>query len=343
MGTRRRRISVIRSRSKPVKWDDLLMEFISNCTANAIANAAKSLIYGNLVAFPTETVYGLGADATNEKAVSRIYSVKGRPVGHPLIVHISSINKLDQWAKDIPDYAIKLAREFWPGPMTLILPRTDLAKDYITGRQNNVGLRVPNQPIALALLKKFEDMGGRGIAAPSANRFGAVSPTTAEAVSEELGKELDSDDSVLDGGKCLVGIESTIIDCTGSVPRILRPGAITEELIESVLSIKINEKNERNEIKASGLLESHYSPKAEIFLNKEAGKGDGLIALSRFPTPLGVIRLASPNTLEQFARDLYAAFRYADKQGLKKILVITPEGDGLAAAIRDRLDKASNR
>jgi L-threonylcarbamoyladenylate synthase len=343
MGTRRRRVSVIRSRSKPVQWDDLRMEFISNCTSDAIANAAKALIDGHLVAFPTETVYGLGADATTEKAVSRIYSVKGRPVGHPLIVHISSINKLDQWATDIPDYAIKLAREFWPGPMTLILPRTDLAKDYITGGQNNVGLRVPDQSIALALLKKFEELGGQGIAAPSANRFGAVSPTTAQAVGEEIGDYLDPDDLILDGGQCLVGIESTIVDCTRSVPRILRPGAITEELIESLLGVRINEKIERNEIKASGLLESHYSPKAEIFLNKEAEKGDGLIALSRFPTPLGVIRLASPNTLEQFAKDLYAAFRYADKQGLKKISVITPEGDGLAAAIRDRLDKASNR
>ena len=182
------------------------MEFISNCTADAISNAAKALIDGHLVAFPTETVYGLGADATNEKAVSRIYSVKGRPSDHPLIVHISSMNKLDQWAIDIPDYAIKLAREFWPGPMTLILPRTDLAKDFITGGQNNVGIRVPAQPIALALLKKFEELGGQGVAAPSANRFGAVSPTTARAVEEELGSFFDKNDLVLDGGPCLVGI-----------------------------------------------------------------------------------------------------------------------------------------
>jgi len=139
MGTRRRRVSVIRSRSKPVKWDDLRMDFISKCTADTISNAAHALIDGHLVAFPTETVYGLGADATNEKAVSRIYSVKGRPSNHPLIVHISSINKLEDWATDIPDYAIKLARKFWPGPMTLILPRKEIAKDFITGGQNNVG------------------------------------------------------------------------------------------------------------------------------------------------------------------------------------------------------------
>ncbi len=334
---------MIRSRSKPVKWDDLRMEFISKCTADTISNAAQALINGHLVAFPTETVYGLGADATNEKAVSRIYSVKGRPLGHPLIVHISSINKVDQWATDIPDYAIKLAREFWPGPMTLILPRKEIAKDFITGGQNNVGLRVPAQPIALSLLKKFEELGGQGIAAPSANRFGAVSPTTANAVSEELAEYLDSEDLVLDGGQCLVGIESTIIDCTSTLPKILRPGAITEELIESALSLKTDKKIEPNVIRAPGILDSHYAPKAEIFLNKEAEKGDGLIALATIQTPPGVIRLSSPKTLEQFARDLYAAFRSADNQGIKKVSVITPNGEGLGTAIRDRLGKASNR
>jgi L-threonylcarbamoyladenylate synthase len=319
------------------------MEFISNCTAGAIVNAAKALIDGHLVAFPTETVYGLGADATNEKAVSRIYSVKGRPVGHPLIVHISSINKLEDWATDIPDYAIKLAREFWPGPMTLILPRTDLAKDYITGGQNNVGLRVPAQPIALALLKKFEEMGGKGVAAPSANRFGAVSPTTAEDVSDELGEYFASDDLVLDGGQCLVGIESTIIDCTGLQPKVLRPGAITKEMIEHVLEKKAEITEGESKIKASGLLDSHYAPTAEIALNTEAQNGEGFIALSKFPTPIGAIRLASPNTLEQFARELYSALRSADQQGLDKIVVQSPEGPGLAEAIRDRLTKASAR
>jgi L-threonylcarbamoyladenylate synthase len=343
MGTRRRRVSVIRSRSKPVQWDDLRMEFISNCTANAIANAAKSLIDGNLVAFPTETVYGLGADATNEKAVSRIYSVKGRPVGHPLIVHISSINKLDQWAKDIPDYAIKLAREFWPGPMTLILPRTDLARDFITGGQDNVGLRVPDQPIALALLKKFEQLGGKGIGAPSANRFGAVSPTTAEAVGEELGEYFASGDLVLDGGQCLVGIESTIIDCTGAVPKILRPGAITKAMIDNELGQKTDKGATSTGIKAPGLFDSHYAPRAEIALNSEAQKGEGFIALSNYSTPVGAIRLASPNTLEQYAREFYSALRSADQQGLSRIVVQSPEGPGLAEAIRDRLTKASAR
>ena len=319
------------------------MEFLSKCTANTISNAAKALIDGHLVAFPTETVYGLGADATNEKAVSRIYSVKGRPVGHPLIVHISSINKLDKWATDIPDYAIKLAREFWPGPMTLILPRKKIAKDFITGGQNNVGLRVPAQPIALVLLKKFEDLGGQGVAAPSANRFGAVSPTTAEAVGDELEDYLDSKDLVLDGGQCLVGIESTIIDCTGSAPKTLRPGAITEEMIEQVLDGRSENMESKSEIKASGLLDSHYAPKAKISLNSIAEPGEGFLALSKFQTPVGAIRLASPGSLEQYARDLYVALRSADQQGLKKVAVLVPEGIGLAEAIRDRLIKASGR
>ena len=162
------------------------MEFISNCTADAISKAAKALKDGHLVAFPTETVYGLGADASNQQAVARIYEVKGRPNNHPLIVHISSINNLDKWAKDIPEYAVKLARAFWPGPMTLILPRTDLAKDFITGGQNNVGIRVPSHTVALGLLKEFEAQGGIGVAAPSANRFGKVSPTCADDVKTEL-------------------------------------------------------------------------------------------------------------------------------------------------------------
>jgi L-threonylcarbamoyladenylate synthase len=319
------------------------MEFISNCTADAIFNAAKALKDGHLVAFPTETVYGLGADATNEKAVSRIYSVKGRPTDHPLIVHISSINKLEDWATDIPDYAIKLAREFWPGPMTLILPRKEIAEDFITGGQNNVGLRVPAQPIALALLKKFEELGGEGIAAPSANRFGAVSPTTADAVGEELGDYLGSADLVLDGGQSLVGIESTIIDCTGLSPNILRPGAITEEMIEQTLEKKAVNITRKSEVRAPGLLDSHYAPKAKIALNSIAEPGEGFLALSNFQTPVGAIRLASPSSIEQFARDLYLALRSADQQGLKKVAILAPEGDGLAGAIRDRLTKAATR
>jgi L-threonylcarbamoyladenylate synthase len=318
------------------------MEFISNCTDDAISKAAQSLKDGDLVAFPTETVYGLGADATNEKAVSRIYSVKGRPVGHPLIVHISSINKLDQWAKDIPDYAIKLAREFWPGPMTLILPRTDLAKDFITGGQNNVGLRVPAQPIALSLLKKFDDLGGQGIAAPSANRFGAVSPTTASAVEEELGEFFDYGDLVLDGGQCLVGIESTIIDCTGKNPRILRPGAVTKMMIKNKINFLTNPTNKQTEIRHSGKHLKHYAPRTKVLLNREAMAGDGLIALASVKTPKNVIRIGSPKNETEFARHLYLMLRNADKQNLNRIIVVTPTHSDLSEAINDRLSKSSN-
>jgi L-threonylcarbamoyladenylate synthase len=318
------------------------MEFISKCTADTILNAAQALKDGHLVAFPTETVYGLGADATNEKAVSRIYSVKGRPVGHPLIVHISSINKLDKWATDIPEYAIKLAREFWPGPMTLILPRTDLAKDYITGGQNNVGLRVPAQPIALALLNKFEELGGKGIAAPSANRFGAVSPTTAEAVSEELGDYLDSKDLVLDGGQCLVGIESTIIDCTCSVPRILRPGAITRLMIGKTTGFEIGHVEKNQSLRVPGMLGKHYSPRAKVELNKESKLGEGFIALFDVPTPKGAIRLGSPENVEQFARQIYSLLRLGDNKNLAKISVIVPEEGGISEAIKDRLIKSAS-
>jgi L-threonylcarbamoyladenylate synthase len=340
MGTRRTRVSVIRIRSKPVQWDDLRMEFISKCTADTISNAAQALIDGHLVAFPTETVYGLGADATNEKAVSRIYSVKGRPVGHPLIVHITSINKLDQWATDIPEYAIKLAREFWPGPMTLILPRKNLAKDFITGGQNNVGLRVPDQPIALALLRKFEELGGHGIAAPSANRFGAVSATTADAVLEEIGDYLSSHDLLLDGGQCSVGIESTIIDCSSTYPRILRPGMISNESINSVSRAKIEDEKLNKSMKFSGSYKRHYAPKAKIKINELAREGDGFIALSNVRTPNGSIRLMSPTNMSEFARDLYSAFRLADRLGLKVIAVTFPYSNE-NNAISDRLQKAA--
>ena len=212
------------------------MEIISNPTQDEIKKAAQALKDGHLVAFPTETVYGLGADAINENAVSRVYSVKARPTDHPLIVHISSINQLGKWAIDIPEYAIKLAKEFWPGPMTLILKRSEIAKDFITGSQENIGVRVPSHPVALALLSEFEKLGGLGIAAPSANRFGAVSPTTANAVISEVGKFLSEKDLVFDGGQCSVGVESTIIDCTRSKPIVLRPGAVTLEIISKVMA-----------------------------------------------------------------------------------------------------------
>ena len=319
------------------------MEIISNCTQDLIEKAAKALIDGHLVAFPTETVYGLGADATNEKAVSRIYSVKGRPTDHPLIVHISSINQLEKWAIDIQEYAIKLARDFWPGPMTLILKRSDLAKDFITGGQSNVGLRVPSQPIALALLAEFENNGGLGIAAPSANRFGAVSPTTASDVNEELQSYLSTNDLILDGGQCSVGLESTIIDCTGSAPIILRPGATTKEMINKSINLDEVKSEQKTSIRVSGSLESHYSPKAAVFIDSPPIPGDGLIAMIDIPTPDLVIRLSSPKTIDEYAKDFYNALRLGDKKGLERITVIQPAGSGLAEAIRDRLSKAASR
>jgi L-threonylcarbamoyladenylate synthase len=319
------------------------MTIISNCTASSLKDAAASLIAGNLVAFPTETVYGLGADASNQQAVARIYEVKGRPTNHPLIVHVSSMNSLTKWAKDIPEYAIKLARAFWPGPMTLILTKTDLAKDFITGGQNNVGIRVPAHTVALSLLKEFENQGGIGVAAPSANRFGKVSPTCADDVKAELSDYLNSDDLILDGGTSVVGIESTIIDCTNTTPTILRPGAITATMINNLLGIQtdIFSKNNGDQIRASGLLESHYSPKAKVYLSGTPAVGDGFIALSKFLTPDGAIRLTSPATNEEYARNLYKGLRLADSKNLSKVIVVPPSGDDISVAICDRLQKAA--
>jgi L-threonylcarbamoyladenylate synthase len=320
------------------------MSIISNCTAPAIKDAAAALIKGDLIAFPTETVYGLGADATNEEAIARIYEVKGRPEGHPLIVHISSLINLDKWARDIPGYAVNLARAFWPGPMTLILQRTNLAKDFITGGQDNVGIRIPSHTVALALLKEFEAQGGLGVAAPSANRFGAVSPTTATAVEIELADFLSENDLILDGGPCSVGVESTIINCTQNKPSILRPGAVTKEMIEDALGITIELNTSMPgsiQIKAAGLLDSHYAPKAKVFLSGTPTLGDGFIALDSFRTPSGAIRVASPKTNEEYAQVLYQAFRLADSKGLSKVFVIPPTGAGIAVAINDRLSKSA--
>ena len=314
-------------------------QFISHCTANALASAAEHLKAGRLIAFPTETVYGLGADATNADAVAHIYSVKGRPADHPLIVHLADMQDIAEWAADIPDFAIDLARSFWPGPMTLILNRSELAKDFITGGQETVGLRVPDHTLALALLNEFKKIGGKGVAAPSANRFGNVSPTTAAAVREELGEFLNADDIILDGGPSSVGVESTIIDCTSAAPRILRPGAITVEMIEAVTGVKVE--NRDDVIRVSGSLEHHYAPSAHVVLDGHPRPGDGFIALSTFSTPEGAVRLASPINNDDFARVLYAALREADAQGIDQVVVIQPEGSDIAIAIRDRLMRAS--
>lgn len=317
------------------------MKYLPNCTSDTIHAAARSLMAGNLVAFPTETVYGLGADATNRAAVARIYSVKGRPTNHPLIVHISSIRRLRDWAEDIPEYGIKLARDFWPGPLTLVLKRSGLAQNFITGGQETVGIRVPDHDIARALLEAFESIGGKGVAAPSANRFGQVSPTTSSAVVDEISKYLQSADQILNGGACAVGVESTIIDCTGHLPRILRPGAITEIMIEECTGLECIDAL-GNSIRVSGALENHYAPMAKVFLCEIPTQGQGFIALESIQTPPGVIRLASPRDDEEFAQILYTALRQADIQGLSEVVVTQPIGIGIAVAIRDRLSRAAN-
>jgi len=331
-------------------------QFLSNCTADAMADAAEHLLAGDLVAFPTETVYGLGADASNSQAVARVYEVKGRPADHPLIVHIASMDRMGDWASDVPEYAIKLAREFWPGPMTLVLKRSELAGDFITGGQDTVGVRVPDHVVALALIEAFEKAGGKGVAAPSANRFGQVSPTTAAAVIEELGEFLSENDLVVDGGECAVGVESTIIDCTGDTPRILRPGAISDDMVSQSTGLEVFRTyrfvtidsagfeivKDAEEIRVSGSLENHYAPVAKVLLCETPLPGQGFIAHKNIETPEGVIRLASPGDDEEFAHILYSALRAADAQGLTEVVVMQPIGIGIAVAIRDRLARAAN-
>ncbi len=336
-----------------------MSQFLSKFTASAMADAAANLLTGNLVAFPTETVYGLGADACNADAVARIYSVKGRPPDHPLIVHVASMDTLGVWASEVPEYAISLARDFWPGPMTFIVKRSELAGDFVTGGQDTVGVRVPDHPVALGLLLAFAQIGGRGVAAPSANRFGKVSPTTAQAVADELSEYLADADQILDGGPCQVGVESTIIDCTGDVPRILRPGAITAQMIAESTGLRVDDKftyskedlvgitNNHQavdgpQIRVSGSLESHYAPVATVVLDQFPVAGQGFIAMVDVATPDGVVRLAAPKSDDEFAQVLYAALRAADEQGLKSVVVAQPAGDGIAVAIRERLKRASN-
>ena len=306
-----------------------------------MGDAAGVLSSGGLVAFPTETVYGLGADACNAVAVARIYSVKGRPADHPLIVHVPSMDALGDWASDVPEYAISLARDFWPGPMTLIMKRSGLAADFVTGGQNTVGVRVPAHSVALGLLEAFARVGGKGVAAPSANRFGNVSPTTAQAVSDELRDYMSDTDQILDGGACDVGVESSIIDCTGDTPRILRPGAITQEMIEHSTGLDVLDAD-GVAIRVSGSLDSHYSPLAKVVLDQSPIAGQGFIAMADIASSAGVIRLAAPTTHNEFARVLYSSLRAADEHGLATVVVQQPQGEGIAIAIRDRLKRASH-
>jgi L-threonylcarbamoyladenylate synthase len=251
------------------------------------------------------------------------------------------MDSLGDWAADVPAYAIALARDYWPGPMTLVVTRSELAADFITGGQDTVGVRVPNHPVALGLLEAFARAGGKGVAAPSANRFGNVSPTTAQAVSDELSDYLADGDLILDGGACAVGVESTIIDCTGNAPKILRPGAVTEEMIEHSTGLDVAG-DDGVAIRVSGSLESHYSPIATVLLDQSPVAGEGFIAMADVVAGEGVVRLAAPTTHDEFAQVLYSALRAADAQDLATVVVAQPVGDGIAIAIRDRLKRAAH-
>jgi L-threonylcarbamoyladenylate synthase len=306
-----------------------------------IDDAAEALMTGRLVAIPTETVYGLGANATDPAAVARIYEVKNRPSNHPLIVHVNSLDATQRWVRTVPTYAHDLADAFWPGPMTLVLHRSSLAGDFVTGGQETVAVRVPAHPIARALLDAFENRGGLGVAAPSANRFGKVSPTNAAAVYQELADYLRNDDLILDGGDSAVGIESTIIDCTTETPRVLRPGAITGSMIEHVTGLTLS--HNKSVIRVSGSLALHYSPRAKVLLDVVPKPGDGFIALAEHETPAGVVRLAEPRTTDEFAQLLYSSLRRADDLALDHVVVAVPTGDELSVAIIDRLQRARHR
>ncbi len=309
-------------------------------STDPLARAARALRAGHLVAFPTETVFGLGADASNPDAVARIFTTKGRPADHPLIVHVSSAELLGELAAEIPPYAHALATAFWPGPLTLILERSATVPDAVTGGQPTVGVRVPSHPVAVQLLRELESLGGRGVAAPSANRFGRVSPTSAAAVRDELGALMSPHDLILEGAPSDVGIESTIVDCTGPAPVVLRPGSITDDMIVAVTGLALGERDAS--IRVSGSLPAHYAPAATVVLDVVPKPGDGFIALVEHETPAGVMRIAAPDSAEEFARELYAALRAADEAGLHRVVVVSPPGPGIAVAIRDRLRRASH-
>jgi L-threonylcarbamoyladenylate synthase len=310
------------------------------------AEAAHALARGHLAILPTETVYGLGADADNPEAVGRIFTTKNRPANHPVIVHIAQQAHIYMWATDIPEYALDLGTAFWPGPMTLVVKRLPRADDYLTGGQETIALRVSSHPVfqeVLAELARTKNDPSVGIAAPSANKFGSVSPTTLAHAIEELGEHLSEDDVALDGGSSHVGVESTIIDATGSEPIILRHGGITAEDIESIIRLSQSE----SDVRAPGTLASHYAPNTELNLTTQIElieKTPGaLIALSDIKTPTGFNRIASPANANEYAQILYSSLRDADKSNEVVIYAVPPTGGGIAAAIRDRLNRAATK
>ena len=315
-------------------------------TPEEIAYAAGILRSGGLVAFPTETVYGLGADATNERAVARIFATKGRPVDHPVIVHLGAVDELERWARDVPAVAWRLAARFWPGPLTLILKRAPGVSDALTGGQDTVGLRVPNHPVALALLQAF----GGGLAAPSANRFGRISPTLAAHVLAEFG---DAVDCVIDGGPCAVGLESTILDLSGTRPRVLRPGAVTPDALAETLGEPPTTRVTGGP-RAPGRLASHYAPDTPLRLVESAALESTIQSLTAVQQLVAVLSLHPPTTgaaqchwmtmpadATEYAHVLYARLRDIDSRGCRVILVELPPVTMAWEAVHDRLLRAA--
>ena len=311
-----------------------------------VSQAVTAIAAGKLCAIPTETVYGLAANALDESAVARVFQAKERPADHPLIVHVANSQDANKWITELPQWAIDLTNAVWPGPLTIVGPRTALASDSVTGNQETVAVRVPSHPIAQDLLQALHAKGVEGLVAPSANRFGHVSPTNASHVFADLGDYLaQHGDLILDGGDCQVGVESTIVLATGSQPVILRPGAITAADIKRITGVEVSEYSE-NAPRVSGALDSHYSPTAQVMLISEVSEvalnsDAGFLALAQTPTPAGLIRLATPATIEDFAHELYSSLRAGDDLKLKTIYVVPPTGDGLAQAINDRLNRAA--
>ncbi|MCK6395252.1 L-threonylcarbamoyladenylate synthase [Zoogloea sp.] len=313
---------------------------------NDIPRAVALLRQGELVALPTETVYGLGADALNPAAVAKIFAAKGRPSDHPLIVHLADAEQIVDWARDIPREAIALARAFWPGPLTLILKKDEAVPDLVTGGQGTVGLRVPNHPVALELLRAF----GGGVAAPSANRFGRISPTTAEHVRQELGDRVPL---ILEGGACQVGLESTILDLSRDVPVILRPGAIGVDDIARVIGRRPRLRGEEQQAdtapRVSGALAAHYAPRtpleliASAELPTRARSGDAVLARQPAPAslPEGVDWIAASADPLAYGHDLYATLRALDESPCTRILVEAPPVTPAWSAVADRLGRAA--
>jgi L-threonylcarbamoyladenylate synthase len=323
------------------------MSAASMVTPDDLARAVAALRAGGLVAFPTETVYGLGCDAESPEALRRLYAVKHRPADHPVIVHVGEPAALDRFAGDVSEAARTLVAELWPGPLTVVVARSARIPDEVTGGRDTVGLRMPDEPTALALLRGF----GGAIAAPSANRFGRVSPTTAADVRADLGDDVDV---VLDGGPCRVGVESTIVDCTGADPTILRVGAIPQAVIERVLGVPVPLRT-TGEIAAPGALPGHYAPRARVVLVDAravgaraagllgAGERVGLLMLAPVPTglPGGLVVLDPPGDVDEYARSLYTRLRDADRASLDVVLAVAPPPDGVGAAVVDRLTRAA--